>query len=234
MPPECDVVVLAGDISPGFHGVDWAMRTFTQPVVYVMGNHEFWGMRGYERHVKALRERTKGSNVYILRDETIEIDGVRFIGATLWTNMGLFHVPAFSKGLCHRAMLDYDLEIHLDDGTFLGVDDTLAEHHASVQYIINTLLEPFAGRSVVVTHMAPSAKSIAPEYENHPRSPAYASHLDNLMHDFKPDLWLHGHVHNNFDYMVGPTRVVCNPRGYRSPKSPENNTAFDPGLVIEI
>ena len=113
-------------------------------------------------------------------------------------------------------------------------EEALGLHHASRRFLERALLErdPPAVRGrphVVVTHHAPSPGSVAPAYAGHPLNPAFASDLDALIRAGRPDLWVHGHVHTSFDYRLGATRVVCNPRGY-----PGENPGFDAGLVIEL
>ncbi len=83
---------------------------------------------------------------------------------------------------------------------------------------------------MVVTHHSPSAQSIPRQYENDILSASYASNLDNLVRELEPDLWVHGHMHETCDYLIGKTRVVCNPRGYPDERNPQ----FDPTLVVSV
>jgi calcineurin-like phosphoesterase family protein len=97
----------------------------------------------------------------------------------------------------------------------------LSDHEQSRRWIEDQLALPYAGKTVVVTHHGPSARSIHPRYLGEPVNAAFVSELDGLVE--KADLWLHGHVHDSFDYMVGDCRVVANPRGYpRNRSSVEN------------
>jgi Icc-related predicted phosphoesterase len=93
------------------------------------------------------------------------------------------------------------------------------------------LAQPFAGKTVVVTHHAPSSKSVPPRYAHDLLTPAFASNLDVLMDGDRTALWIHGHMHDPFDYEICGTRVVCNPRGY----APNALTPdFRPDWVVEI
>ena len=231
-PPDCDVVILSGDISPGLPGVIWANETYKVPVVYCQGNHEFYGKRSLNQQLAAMKARA-APNVHVLQNETVVIDGVRFIGATLWTDFNLYGQAPMHEVMAGGIMNDYR-QIVTDLGTKLTPQHTLREHQQSRLYITTELAKPFEGKTVVVTHHAPSEKSIAPRFAMHPATPAYASNLEQIMLDYKPVLWTHGHMHNNFDYMVGDTRVVCNPRGYQGPDSHEDNFEFDPQMIIEI
>ena len=85
-------------------------------------------------------------------------------------------------------------------------------------------------KTVVVTHHAPSIRSVAEQYKNEHLSAAFASEMEKFIEKTKPDLWVHGHVHTSSDYHIGSTRVICNPRGYAD----EPNDNFDDDLVIEI
>lgn len=89
---DADVTVLAGDIGVGLQGIEWALQAipFHQPVIYVMGNHEFYGQRSMPELWKKAREKVAGTHVHLLENEAVEIGGVRFLGATLWTDFDLF------------------------------------------------------------------------------------------------------------------------------------------------
>ena len=227
-PPECDVVILSGDISPGLPGIVWANETYYHtPVIYVAGNHEFYGKRSLAQQLAVMKQRA-APNVHVLQNETVVIDGVRFIGATLWTDFDLYGQAPMHELMAGRIMNDYR-QIVTDLGTRLTPQHTLHEHQQSRLYITNELAKPFDGKSVVVTHHAPSEGSIAPRFAMHPATPAYASNLNQIMLDYSPVLWTHGHMHNNFDYMVGKTRVLCNPKGY-----PDENPDFNPRFVVEV
>jgi len=93
------------------------------------------------------------------------------------------------------------------------------------------LRKPFDGPTVVITHHAPSPRSIAGKFRGNPLNPAFASNLEPIIVAHQPVLWIHGHMHDSFDYRISKTRVVCNPRGY-FPN--ELNPAFDPNFVIQL
>ena len=232
VPPECDVVVLAGDISAGLPGVMWAIDTFGDtPVIYVNGNHEFYVKRPWRDHLAKMKKKAEGTNVHVLHNETVVIDGVRFIGATLWTDFDLYGQQYLHQMAAQRGMNDY-VCIWNTERTNFSADDSLAEFQDSKFFITQELATPFDGQTVVCTHHAPSTLSVAPRWENHPLTPAYASRLENLILQYEPVLWMHGHVHDSFDYMVGSTRVVANPRGYEA--HGEINDKYDNQLVLTI
>jgi Icc-related predicted phosphoesterase len=82
-----------------------------------------------------------------------------------------------------------------------------------------------------MTHHAPSRRSVSAAFSADPISAAYASDLEPLIERMQPQLWVHGHIHSSSDYLIGATRVICNPRGY---VPMQLNSDFDPALVIEL
>lgn len=229
-PPECDVVVLSGDISAGLPGVMWAVDTFTVPVIYIPGNHEYYVKRPWRDHLAKMKQKTESSNVHVLHNETVEIDGVRFIGATLWADFNLYGQNFLHQQAAQRGMNDYAF-IWETDNTRFHSDNSLAEHQASRFFINEELSKPFDGKTVVCTHHGPTHLSIVSKWDMHPLTPAYASRLENIILDHKPVLWTHGHIHDSVDYVIGDTRVVANPRGY---EGHEINPLYNNQLVIEI
>lgn len=230
-PPECDVVVLAGDIGTGVSGVMWAGETFDKPVVMISGNHEFYGRRRLHRHYEKMKAKAQEyNNVHFLQNESVVIDGVRFIGCTLWTDFKLIGNQPIVMMNAKSMMNDYQ-HILFDIGKPIQPFHILTEHEKSVEFIVDELSKPFDGKTVVVTHHLPSEQSCFPEYKGNSSNVFYASNLESLIQIYKPILWLHGHTHNSRDYMIDETRIVCNPRGYVGYAL---NPEFKPDLVIEI
>lgn len=233
-----DVVILAGDIDVGAKAVAWADEVFAGlPVVYVSGNHEGYGCNLDEVQDEIEVAARATSHVHYLNRRGLVIEGVRFLGATLWTDFKLYG-KEFYRAAVHDAgkqMNDYQ-RIRLAKKGYrkLRPSDTEGWHFEQRVWLTERLAEPFEGKTVVVTHMAPSERSIADEFQGDTLSPAFASNLDPLVEH--ADLWVHGHVHSSFDYQVGRGRVVCNPLGYpgRHDRIRPENHSFDPNLVIEI
>jgi predicted phosphodiesterase len=232
-PAEADVVVLAGDIHVGTQALKWARTHFPEtPVVYVPGNHEFYGEQMQHVMVR-LREEGAKLGVNVLDTDEVNLHGTRFLGATLWTDFALDgSTPEQIQralAVARNVMHDYRA-IRYRDGKRFHPDDSREIHLAQVRWLETKLAEPHAGATVVVTHHLPHRRSIHPKYEGDDANPGFASDLSHLV---KPpvSLWIHGHTHESLDYVVSGTRVVCNPRGYL-PREP--NPAFDPRLVIEI
>lgn len=231
---DADVVVLAGDIWKGNKGVYWARDTFPhRPVVYVPGNHEFYGTRRPET-LRLLRLAGKQTGVQILDEDELVFkqDGVRFLGCTLWTDFLLFE-----EAIKTTAMRDG--ELFLNDFRVIQEEDkqmftparSIELHEHSLAWLKVKLDEPFDGKTVVVTHHLPSAQSVVERFKDSLLSACFASELGYLFG--KMDMWVHGHTHDNRDYVANGTRVICNPRGYVTDRGAEN-FQFNPKLVVEI
>lgn len=229
-PAEADIVVLAGDIHVQQQGLDWARDRFPGlPVLYVLGNHEYYN-QAMPRHLEELRRRAADSNVHVLENDALSIDGVTFLCCTLWTDFAL-HGDARLAGLtANQAMSDYRLIRVSPEYRQLRSSDTADLHRQSRDWLAEAARRHAGDKLVVITHHAPSIGSVPENFRVSPVSAAYASNLDELVTACGAELWIHGHLHSQSDYRIGNTRVVCNPRGYPG----ERNPAFRPDLVIEI
>ena len=226
---DADVIILAGDIGIGIDGVAWAIeQDIGKPVIYVPGNHEYY------YHDISLIEQLKAQAsepVVVMDNDERIINGVRFLGSTLWTDFALYgHTERyFVARHARKNMSDFSL-IKNGSRTF-SPDDSIELHYHSRHRLMRKLDEPFDGKTVVVTHHVPSPRSIAPRFQGDLLTPAFTTDLEYLMGGGRVCLWIHGHTHDVFDYTVSGSRVVCNPRGY-APY--ENGNGFNPGLVVEI
>lgn len=230
-PPEtvADVAVLAGDIGVGVQGLHWAhTRLPDRPVIYVPGNHEFY------HHDIALIEELKElapDKMHILNDDPVIIDGVRFLGSTLWTDFALFGEAnqRFAMQRARKQMTDFS--IIRNHGRCLTPEDAVQMHQHSRRWLATSLAEPFNGKTVVVSHHAPSIRSVHPRYAHDPLTPAFASNVENIINGDQVALWIHGHMHESIDYLINGSRVVCNPRGY-APMALDPE--FRPNCVVEL
>ena len=184
-------------------------------VIYVAGNHEFYHGKFIGSLQDLRNECSKYPNVYFMEDDMRTIGDITFIGSTLWTDM--------NKGdpLTLHAVADMmnDYRIIRHDGheySKLRPAHTAARHRRSVEYIRTVTEGLFDEKFVVVGHMSPSKMSTHPKYQNDQlMNGAYSSDLSEFIMDHPQiKLWTHGHTHHKFDYMIGETRIVCNPRGY--------------------
>lgn len=233
---DADVLVIAGDIHHGTGAVD-LFSDWPVPVIYVQGNHEAYGAT-LDDTIGSLRA-TAGGNVHYLENDAWVFKGIRFLGCCLWTDYLLFpdrQQAAMQE--CEARLLDHRA-IRTETGLFTA-EDALRLHHASRAWLATKLDETFAGPTVVITHHGPHPGSIHPRYDGVLLNAGFISDLAPLLG--KSALWLHGHVHDSFDYTVAGTRIVTNPRGYalnrRAAATPQQiqweNPAFQPALVLEI
>lgn len=233
---DADVVILAGDIHRPAEAVAWA-RGFDQPVLYVAGNHEFYG--------SSLRETTRelsrlcaGTHVHLLDNASIVLHGVRFLGTTLWTDFLLYgegERRAQAMDEAQRFIRDFSrIRIDASPGSPTFTPQASAELFAvNAAWLREELAKPHAGPTVVITHHAPSAMSIHPRFADSLLNTCFVSDAEDLLDGSRAVLWIHGHTHDSFDYRCRGTRVVCNPRGYARDGVNEN-AVFDPGLTIEV
>ena len=238
-PAQADVLILAGDIHNGTAGIE-AFKDWPVPVIYVHGNHEAYDIDSFANLEPRLRACAAGSNVHYLERSELVLGGVRFLGCCLWTDYQLYSgMQEIAMETANRTLKDYEA-ISKHPGEPFAARDALEIHIESRAWLDAKLDEQFDGPTVVITHHAPHAGSIHPRYADNLLNAAFISDLTPIVE--KASLWIHGHVHDSFDYWVGQTRIVTNPRGYARNRlraaAPEElvweNPAFEPRLVVEI
>ncbi|WP_417329287.1 metallophosphoesterase family protein [Halomonas cupida] len=252
-----DAVILAGDIGVGLAGLGWAARRFAgTPVLYVPGNHEFYQQRMTALRA-AMRQRAAQLGIHLLDNDSVELQGVRFLGTTLWTDFALYGsrapqsredippgstpfetnpletipletIPLETVSAALRMMPDYSL-IEQPDGEVFAPEESVRLHCEAVAWLAEELARPCPGPRVVITHHAPLPDCIPLRYRGDVLSPAFASNLESLMGSAA--LWVHGHVHDAVDLSVHGTRVLCNPGGYPD-EVPEIAPCLE--LVVEV
>lgn len=253
---DYDVAVIAGDLmAPGTLALRRLRELYpdrSRPLIYVPGNHDYYSHHDPRRpELKTTWERQRAEmpavaadlGITLLDDAATELDGVRFVGAVLWTDFSarpgyMSFDDAVRDASSGHGMNDYRA-IKIEPGrskNMLRPRDTVNAHKASRAFIERALATPFNGDTVVVTHHAPSYRSLRSEgLQFSDMDWCYASNLESLMHgETAPALWLHGHIHVNRDYVVGGTRIVANPRGYPLCHGKRENPDYDPALVIEL
>jgi hypothetical protein len=233
--------VFAGDIARGADSVRWMLdqrALLGRPVLFVAGNHEYY--RGVLEDVAAeIRDAARGTNVTFLDADVVPvIDGVRFVGCTMWTDymFGGNQYGGMREGLRlndHRMIeTSYGRKIPRSFSPNMAFD----RHWRERQWLLDRLAEDHDGQTVVVTHHAAHPGSLHPKYANAGHlNASFISDLRADIDEFQPAVWIHGHVHDSHDYIAdGGTRIVCNPRGYSLGAGRSENAGFDPALVIEI
>jgi predicted phosphodiesterase len=216
-----DLLVLAGDISPEPEAVlllitEYLAQSDKARVIFVLGNHDYFHSTISE--IESLYSSVSIPRCHILQNDSIVIDGIRFYGTTLWsdlrdTNMALIQYLMGDYHWINNFTPQMSTKIFLKN-----------------RELLNNVLDESAEPVVVITHHLPSYQSVDKKYHGQPTNPAFASHLDHLV--IKAKLWMHGHTHTTTDYKIKDTRVVCNPRGHYKDK-PENEE-FDDNFIVEI
>jgi predicted phosphohydrolase len=221
---DADLIIAAGDIGVGKQGIEWIKAT-QKTVIYIAGNHEFY-MQEYKETLSMLRQNCESSNIQFLEKNSVIIAGVRFIGCTLWTDL-----------LKEGDKKAYEVGLRLNDFRVIRFKDRLFDqadftqlNRRSLFWLESELNKPFAGKTVVISHHAPSHLSWK-EAPNDLKRMAYCNELDDLIAKYKITAWFHGHIHSFNDYRLHETRVLCNPRGYFARKEVEG---FDQNRTVDI
>lgn len=209
---SADILVLAGDIDNGEFGAVYAVQQSERlgiPVIYVPGNHEFYGVNPATA-LRRMQEVTAGTNVNVLHRDAITINQTRFIGATLWTDFTLLGDD--KKG----SVINYARE-RLNDFKEIQAltPETMTEwHRADLDFLNSEMAKPFNGKTVVITHHAPLMRCL-PELERRElKSACYANNLDSFIKKYKPSAWLYGHIHWPVKIQEGQTQIANNAAGY--------------------
>jgi len=203
-------------------------------VIYVMGNHEFYHGKFYAGIDYMREEFAKYPNVYMLEGDTKIIDDVVFVGGTLWTNMN--KRDPLTMHAIEGMMNDFRI-IRNDKRNYAAMSalDVAIRHDKTLGYIKLMVQEHKDKKCVVVGHHSPSFQSVHPTYAHETlMNGGYHSDLSEFILDHPQiKLWTHGHTHHPFDYVIGETRVVCNPRGYENDGYSED-TGWNPNIVLEV
>lgn len=241
-PDQADCLILAGDI----HQAEGALRSFADwpiPVFYVLGNHEFYS-DAIEPVVEKIRRLSQGTSLRVLYRETAVVGRTRILGATLWTDYEAYGAgEAQRKAMrsCASHLADHRLIVGVSRrGDEFSPAKAYALHQEDRRWLEEELAKDWEGQTVVVSHHAPCEGSCHPRFWGDPCSPGFYSKLPELL--AHADLWVHGHVHDSFDYRRGRCRVVCNPSGYpsrlgwlsRLEDLRFENPRFDPGRVVSL
>ena len=243
---NADLLILAGDIcmlkdldkqsERGDTARNFFMRVSGEfpRTLYLMGNHEHYHSKFHKTFSELLVNLP--DNVELLEQDNIEIDGVIFVGATLWTDCNKNDPMTFQ--VLKHGMNDYRAITFNDRARSLyrklDPRDTAEVHFKTVQYI-RAIAELNRNKPLVVcTHHAPTYQSVADEYKSQREmNGGYASDLSEFILDNENiKFWTHGHMHDPSDYMVGQCRVLCNPRGYKGYEQRVNE--FDPTVGFDI
>ena len=226
---DADVVILAGDIDVKARGIEWAKKAFQCPVLYVLGNHEYYSGH-MPKTLEKMRSASVDSHVQVLERDVVVVAGTRFLGATMWTDFSATGNTPLASITAQSSMNDYRLIRTGENYRRIKPGDLAAEARRTREWLLGKLAEPFSGPTVVITHHAPLLRSLAesPHAGGHLNA-AYANDWIDLLGEDRVALWVHGHSHTPVDYHEAGTRIVCNPRGYLG-----ECTGFDPQRIISL
>lgn len=221
---DAEIIVAAGDIGISTQGVDW-LKALNKPVIYIAGNHEFY-THEYQQTLQLIRQQCAGSNVHFLENDCFVFQGVRFLGCTLWADL---FVEGDKKAADLGKALNDFRRIQFDDKAFDAIEFSQL-YQSSKAWLEQELAQPFSGKTVVITHHAPSQWSWN-ESPHALKKLAYCNDLKSLLHEHEIAVWFHGHVHSQIDYRISDARILCNPRGYAGTKIVPG---FDQNRMVEI
>ncbi len=212
-----NALLLAGDLT-NFQGLPQAVRTlrsaFQGPIFYVPGNHEFYGSDFDSTWRTLLELQREHASFHVLNNQVVEWEGHRILGTTLWFPETQGELTDEWRMNDFRQIRDFKPRVY-------------QEHAQAVAFLDKELRKG----DIVITHHLPSARSVAARFKENPLNRFFVNHLDALILERQPQLWVHGHTHDTVDYQIGASRVTCNPYGY---VGHETNPKFDPSLSIAL
>jgi predicted phosphodiesterase len=251
--PQADVLVLAGDVGSYQRRADgsrmpepdWGLRRFSPlpqhagwpvPVLFVPGNHEYDAL-DFDAARHQLRHTCDRLGLIWLDREVVTLQGVRFVGSTLWSDYEALVQPdaPVAQQMRQRQKAYKAANFYLQkmatwrQGRLFDAEAMRVEALVSQSWLEQALALAFEGPTVVVTHFAPSLRSADPRYGLTPGTAGFCNHLDHWLP--QADVWLHGHLHCAHDYRVGRCRVVANPLGYHDK---HEQLGFKPTGTIQV
>ena len=221
---DAELIIAAGDIGLIGQGLEW-LKTLGKPVIYVAGNHEFYTAE-YYAVLDILKSESVNSNVYFLENDSIIYNEIRFLGCSLWTNL---HADGYHKAMTLGLTVNDFRKISFRDKLFTPTDFSQLNND-SIQWLEQQLSQPFDGKTIVVTHHAPTELSWNRE-EDSPKRIAYCNRLESLINQSQIEAWFHGHIHSKVDEKIANTRILSNTRGYFGYSEVDG---FDVNEVIDI
>jgi len=239
---EDTILIIAGDLGVGKSARKYFEQTWKnrfKKMIYVLGNHEFYNNNLFE--VRKFWNEFDCKDLIVLDNNSTEIDGKIFFGATLWTDcnqmdpMDVMHVQ---HGMNDFRCISYRQHITPREKTYntyskFTPEDAYQEHIKSIDALELTRLNNKDKDLIVITHHLPTLSVIHPMYKGDALNPAFASDLDELIQRINPRVWMYGHTHTSNDSNEFGTRFICNPRGYANNPG-FTNKKFDPKLTIYV
>ena len=218
---DADIVLVAGDTANSDKGMPWLQEQAARlevPLITIAGNHEYFDedVLSFDRKLATWDNYDAAYNqgVRVLQCQHIDIGDIRLLGCTLWTDYQ-YHANEDTMAAARHFMRDYK-QIYAGNELF-SPEVSMQIHAKHRQWLQQALMEShkLGKKTVVMSHHSVSSLSVSEKYANLPSNAAFVSDLSGWMHeDWAPMLWVHGHTHEAFDYRIGNTRVIVNPRAY--------------------
>ena len=228
---ERDLLIVAGDLAEGTRGIPWLRKQCEYgPVVYVAGNHEYYGHDIKDIDAELRRFADEIPNLHFLQQDVLNWNGLRIAGCTLWTDMN--GMDGYHRRLLERSMTDFSGAIRLRGNRFT------ADMSTQLNAMDRMWLDKLEDVDIVVTHHAPTDQSITPYWREHGTllNPGFAGNADYLIEKMRPKYWIHGHMHSFLRYWhnreVNGTQILCNPIGYGG--SYQERTGWNDNLLIKL
>ena len=222
---EEDLLIILGDIANGLRGIDWVKNNIPKDLrtLIVLGNHDFYGHE-YEEVIQEWHAGFLGYNITVLHNEEVTIEGIRFIGGTMFSDFELSGISEawFVKLRAKTAIADFELIKNWSPFRH-------CEEHEKFEKFLKYSYEntELPKKTIVLTHFCPSIHSIPDKFVTSYLNPFWASSMEHLFYGC--DIWMHGHTHEKLDYEYAGTRVVCNPLGYWM-----ENSKFEEDFIIVV
>lgn len=219
---NANIVIDAGDLCSQESNIEYKAIDHIKEIlkhdkilIYVPGNHEYYN-GDYKNKIEFKNENLR--NFYLLDNKSIILNGIKFVGSTLWSNVNEY-ISYYVN----------DTNMIKNNGKKFSCNDIRSEFKKNLEYIVSELEDSLKQNlsTVIITHYLPSFDSIHPKYKNYIINSAFASDLNDIIIKYSPILWIHGHTHSSLDYKIGNTRIVCNPRGYVENGKTENSEFKD-------
>ncbi|MDH5767295.1 MAG: metallophosphoesterase [Gammaproteobacteria bacterium] len=233
---DADIIVLAGDVDTGTKGIEWAIsesERLAKDIIYVLGNHEYYGYEYISLREK-IAQLTADTTVHCLDYDVFNLQDVRFIGATLWTDYKAdVSVPQdLAMYYVNQALADHQKITYATGGEYrkFKPHDALAIHQKELSWLKKEIARPHEGKTVVITHHGPHPVCQHPGYPVSEISSAFHSDLSNFIEQHNIDVWAFGHTHANLDMVVTDTRIISNQAGYPG----EKVKGFNAELIIDV
>lgn len=224
VPADIDLVILAGDIDKKGRGVRWANDTFNCTTVYIVGNHEFYDGH-LDRTLQKMRD-AAAPHVHILENESLVMGNIRILGTAAWTDFSSTGDQVAASNVAREWMNDF--KYIRTDSSYRRIrpQDIIEKNRAAKNWLAEELATPHEGKTIVVTHHAPTPTVVGSKHEGHLNA-AYSNDWPRLIE--QAHLWVFGHTHKAVDVELSGCRIVSNPRGY-----PREVTGFDAHYELQI